>query len=535
MSKVISKSISKRKIALYLIVIGLGSLFLKLYLVDFSLPDTGDSWVYILRTMSNSQGYFSETPEKTQGWNMFVSPFFLLTNSNNYIDYVNIMRLVSIAISTLTILPMYLLARKFFHEKYSIIAASFIAFQPQLHYNASIGFSESFFILILIGAFFFILQNKLNKYVLLSFILIGFLFWARFPGIVFILPFIVIFFIQYRHSKNFYKYFVIGILIFIIVISPILLERYALYDNPVYYLNSEFSDSDSILDKFFTGLTNEFHAFVITSIPYLIFLFPIGMFFSLKKYETKKKNYVSVWILFIGSTIPFIMAYSTLDASRMLFHLYPFLIIFSTLAIQQINDKKYKIFSMKKNNIFLTTIIIFMILSSILITFGIDGYGYGRPDAIKTNEIREYGKFLINDLDGKMFWSKGVDSDWIFVVLLEESNGDFKNYKINPYDTLRFKEIESYNSGNFYLLINDELYDNTLEKVILNGEQIGLRYISIGEQNTQSFFDDVYLNEDKYEYLTKIFDSKEQGFQKYKVKAFEIDYKKFHILYEKST
>ena len=35
------------------------------------------------------------------------------------------------------------------------------------------------------------------------------------------------------------------------------------------------------------------------------------------------------------------MAYSTLDASRMLFHLYPFLIIFSTLAIQQINDKKY--------------------------------------------------------------------------------------------------------------------------------------------------------------------------------------------------
>ena len=130
MSKVISKSISKRKIALYLIVIGLGSLFLNLYLVDFSLPDTGDSWVYILRTMSNSQGYFSETPEKTQGWNMFVSPFFLLTNSNNYIDYVNIMRLVSIAISTLTILPMYLLARKFFHEKYSIIAASFIAFQP---------------------------------------------------------------------------------------------------------------------------------------------------------------------------------------------------------------------------------------------------------------------------------------------------------------------------------------------------------------------------------------------------------------------
>lgn len=539
MSQISKILFSKKTTIISLIIIGLSSLSLKLYLVDFSLPDTGDNWIYILRAIANSQGNFSETPDKTQGWNMFISPFFLLTDSNNYVDYVNITRVLSIAISTFTILPMYLLARKFFNEKYSILAASFLAFQPQLHYNAAIGFSETLFILILIGAFFFLMQNKLNKSIYISFFLIGLLFWARLPGLIFILPFIISYFIHFRHSKNLYKNFVVGMFIFIIIISPILMQRYILYDDPVYYWNPDLDEKDccneyQISEKFFLGLTNEFYVLGVITIPYLIFLFPLGMFFSLKNYRNEKNNYVSTWILLVGTFIPFIMIYSSLNASRMLFHLYPFLIIFSTLAVQQINEQKFKTISIKKNNIFLISIIIFMILSSGLITHGFDGYGYGKPNTLKINEIREYGKFLIYNLDGKMFWSKGVDSDWIFVVLLEESNGDFKNYKINPYFNLHFDELKSFNPGNFYLLRNDELHGETLEEIILNGEQIGLRYISVGDKNGQNFFNELYFNEQKFPYLKKIFDYSQKGFQEYKVKAFEIDYEKFHLLHDDS-
>ena len=74
-------SFSKKKIVTWLIIIGICSIGFKLYLVNFSVPETGDSWIYILRAIANSQGNYAETPEKTQGWNLFLSPFFLLIDS----------------------------------------------------------------------------------------------------------------------------------------------------------------------------------------------------------------------------------------------------------------------------------------------------------------------------------------------------------------------------------------------------------------------------------------------------------------------
>ena len=44
------------------------------------------------------------------------------------------------------------------------------------------------------------------------------------------------------------------------------------------------------------------------------------------------------------------------------------------------------------------------------------------------------------------------------------------------------------------------------------------------------FTDALYYNYEQYPYLKKIFDSSNQGFEKLKVKVFEIDYEKFHEL-----
>ena len=72
---------SKKTIIAYLCLIILSSLFIKLYLVDFSVPETGDNWIYVLRAMANSQGNYLETPTKTQGWNLFLSPLFSIIDS----------------------------------------------------------------------------------------------------------------------------------------------------------------------------------------------------------------------------------------------------------------------------------------------------------------------------------------------------------------------------------------------------------------------------------------------------------------------
>jgi len=50
---------------------------------------------------------------------------------------------------------MYILARKFFNEKYSLVAASLFAFEPHLNRWSSLGFTEPLNILVLIGSFHF--------------------------------------------------------------------------------------------------------------------------------------------------------------------------------------------------------------------------------------------------------------------------------------------------------------------------------------------------------------------------------------------
>ena len=51
---------------------------------------------------------------------------------------------------------------------------------------------------------------------------------------------------------------------------------------------------------------------------------------------------------------------------------------------------------MKTKKIFLSSVVIFIISSSNLITIGIDEYGYGKKDVIKLNELSEYNTFLLD-------------------------------------------------------------------------------------------------------------------------------------------
>jgi len=529
-----------------LIIIGLCSVTFKLYLVDFSIPETGDSWIYILRAISNSQGYFAETPEKTQGWNMFLSPFFLLIDSENYLDYVNIARILSIIISVVTIIPMFLVAKKFFNEKYSLIATFLFAFQPQLHYNASLGFSEPLFFLILISSVYLFLNKQFQRGVFLAFILLGILVWSRILGVVLILPFLVSYFIVYKNTENSLRNFFICIVLFLIIISPILGMRYIQYDDPVYFwyptaaipgvdtTESEFLSDNNMIDFFYDGTISSFNVLAIVSLPYLIFLFPIGMYFSINRIKSGEKNFRTIWIMLILSIIPFVYQsfFSMTNEARHLFHIYPFLIIFSTLTIQTIIEKEGKPFSKKQKKSLLVFTLFFILITSTLVTVGVDGYGYGRPDKEKTNEIREYSKFLINELDGKLFWSKGVDADWVWVTMIEESEGEFRNHKINPNYNILFSEVNDLRSTNLYVLSIQELNGDSLENLIINGNHIGLKYISVGDKNEKEFFDDIFYNEKKYSFLKKIFDSNDQGFQKYQVKTFEIDYEVFNKLNE---
>ena len=82
------------------------------------------------------------------------------------------------------------------------------------------------------------------------------------------------------------------------------------------------------------------------------------------------------------------------------------------------------------------------------------------------------------------------------------------------------------------VLFTDESikYDN-LEEFIEKNRINGLTHLIVDKGDSRTgIFDDIFLNEEKYTYLTKIFDTFDNGYKDYHGKIFEIDYNEFYKL-----
>jgi len=194
---------SKKKIAAILLILGIISLGIKLSLISFSEFPTPDTTSYMLNAINYASGDFFPIQDKSSGWPLLVSLFSPLVDSEKVIDYANISRTISIVISIATILPMYVLSRKFFSEKYSLVATSLFVFEPHLNYNSVLGLAEPLFIMVLIIAVNFILNNN-NKYVYLSFLSAGILWWISWPGAMMFFILSAIFFINFKKKHQNY-------------------------------------------------------------------------------------------------------------------------------------------------------------------------------------------------------------------------------------------------------------------------------------------------------------------------------------------
>ena len=510
---------SRKNITILLILIIIASLPLKLYTIDFTLPEIEDTWLFVLRGIAHSNGNYAESPIKPSGFPLFASLFFTIFQPSDYVEHVNILRYLNIVISSAIIFPIYLLARKFFNQKFSLLAPVFFAFQPQLNYNTGQGLSEPIFLLILISGFLLLLSKTSQSSRYFSFIFLGFLFWIKFNGLFFVLPFIICHAIIHKNIKN----LIICLSLFVLTISPILLMRYEEYGNPVYYQIS--SGSGNLLEQnvnfISIAINNLFTAWATISLPYLLFLFPLGMIYS---YLTKlKTSFKHNWIFFILSFLPMLIFYAGDPSSRPSFYIYPFLILFSVLAVySMINNQKFS-FTSNQKTILIILLLLFVIASSVLVTYGWNDYGYSSKDPVLINEIRDYTGYLINDIDGNLFWSKGVSYSWLPVAMIENSNGNFHDYKIpikGGKEVYQISSLEHFYPTKLNVIYFESLSINDFFKKVHSNK---INYISIGDKNDFKFLDEIYLNEEKFPYLQKIYDSQNNGYQKYNVKLFKIN------------
>ena len=538
-------NLSRKRIVLCLILICVISLGFKLYLVDFSVPVHSDNLAYTLYAIAHNNGDFTQPPHRGIGWSIFLSTFFSFIDSDNFLDYSNLSRIISISVATSSIFLIYGVARKFFDERYSLVASCLFAFLPHLNYNSIMGLSEPIFILTILASFYFILNNKL-KFVIISLILAGLAYWIRLNGLIIFIVISLTYILTFKKSQNFLRNYGVGLIFFVLILSPMLLQKYEQHGDPFYssYQGSMFSENYEQLVSNMTSKTKasafdyiEKHGFAEffgnfflngafkslgilsqLSFPYLFILLPFGILFSLRAFDQKSQYIKANWIFIISSILLMSVIISVVPEKRFLFFLMPFLVIFSVIPIQRVTEYGLNTFSFsrKQKDVFLIIVLIIVIILSGLFTLR-----YEKPDYILEDEKLDFSKFALQNLNANTLRDFGGGTDYITDIILIHSN-DFRDFKIDYWiDKTERKKYEFREIG---------VYGESIEDLISNGEDLDLKYLISNSHDTfyYPFVDNVYHNEENFPYLVKIFDSEKHGYQKLKLKVFEIDYKKFH-------
>ena len=168
-----SKIFSKNTI-ICLGIIALTGFLIRLFYLPEGIPITLDGTLYFwyANDLSITGTFPANVDLANNGWPTFLSVFFHFFNSENFLDYMMLQRYVTVIISVATIIPVFILCRKFCGNKLSLIGALLFAFQPRIIENSFSGLTEPLFILLELVCLVLFLQNSL-KFKYLSFAILA--------------------------------------------------------------------------------------------------------------------------------------------------------------------------------------------------------------------------------------------------------------------------------------------------------------------------------------------------------------------------
>ena len=479
-------------------------LVFRIYYFPHELPLVVDSLSYFsYATETVSLGHLPTTwTPINNGWPMFLSFWFSIVNLENTLQYMQLQRIISLSLSALTVIPVYFLCRKFFDNKLAIVGASLFVFDPRIILNSLLAITEPLFILLSTIALVLFLKYG-RKEIIFSLILASFCTIIRSEGIFLFLILTILFFIKYRVSKEILKTYLPGAIIFLLILIPVMDYRIEVsgYDGIFQRASIGTSQIVSMVNQEkTTGIFDGFELFIKylgwVMIPNFVIFVPFGIVQFFRK-RTRDTNFIIVFL--IVSSIPILYAYLVqAQDTRYLYVLFPIFCVVSLFAIQSYISKS------DKKNIILLLIIIGILISSIAF------YEYKKIDYEKEKELYEIGKITTKVTSGinshptesRYTTVAQIPNEWPFVF-----HDDM--YKIKIISTNGYESLENY-------ILNSR---NDLTHIIVDDDP-----------KIPEFLKDVYHNEEKYEYLKKIFDSKNEGF-KHQMKIFEIDYQRFNSKY----
>jgi hypothetical protein len=492
---------------------------IRFYYFPFEIPLSSDALYYFWYSSDIFQ--IEKLPNDwsplNNGWPIFVSLFFNVFDSKDAFTLMQIQKLLSVVSSILIIIPVYFLCKKFVARKFAIIGASLVAFDPRLMINSFLGVTDPLYLLLITSSLVLFLYSD-KKLVYFSFVLVSLATIVRAEGLIFLLVLSVMFFIRYRkyNWKIIGKYLIL-LIIFILIILPISIYRVEVIGNDGIFMRivnmgnqlvSDFTNNNSVGDNSVgdnsvgdnSGIINGLKTFVKyliwIMIPNFIIFIPLGIFLIFKTRNFEKNTI----ILSLGiMSIPALFAYTipALD-TRYLYTLFPMFSVLAVLSIDRIIGK------INKSNIIIVIIISAIIISSVLF------YDYKKIDYEHERESFE----IMNEISIMVDGVNRLSSESKYLTTSQTINQWPKSYS----------EIEF----NIEIILYQN--ENNLQDWISKSKDKGLTHILIDNNKQQpDFLKEIFFEETKYTYLTKIYDSKNQGFE-YQVKVFEINYELFEYL-----
>ena len=505
----VSNKFSNKHVIFSLLVIGIAGIILRLNYLPLDIPFLSDAFLYF--SYANDLNFLNQFPNgynfTNNGWPTLVGFLFNLSPSVEILELMNIQRIVSIVISTITIIPLYYLCKKFFPNYLALIGVCIFIFEPRIVINSLLGITDPLYIFLITSSLALIF-NKNKNYIFLAFACISFSILVRYEGIIWFFILSIIFFIYNKNEFNYkliLKYGII-ILICILIIFPMLQIRTETMgdDKILSVFQGSIDDvrisSDgenkiySFIEYLLNGLMNLFKYLGWIMIPFLGIFVPIGSILAIKSKDQKIKLLIIGLVIVLSTSI--LYGYSRgIQDTRYLYPLYPIFVIFSLFLIQKILERKEK----KK--------IIVSIIISIIIISSVSYLEIKSIDVAHEKEALEIFKEIYHIAYG--INKINHESGYITVVALLEKN---EPTIVNNFD----QNIKYIN------------YDKNLElkEFIKNNLDNGLTHIVIDDKKDRpDFFKILMENERSIEYLDKVYDSKESGFT-YHVKLFKIDFSK---------
>jgi len=518
----IKNSFSNKKVISLISVIFIASFLMRLSYYDSSIPITDDSLNYFFYAMDiKITGHIPENYSLgNNGWPLFLSLFFSTFQFDNVQNYMQLQQVITILISSLTVIPVYLLCKRFFNPIYSMIGAAIIGFEPHLIQNSIFGITDSLYIFLIASSFWLFLDSR-QKIVYCSFGLVAIATIVRSEGVFLFFTISLMYFIINRKNRQELVRYVFALAIFFLILTPMILYQTSIYGDDRMFTRAAIgmehlktdcsvcgSDNISGMPFILQGIENFPKYLGWSMIPVLIFFVPIGIILVLKNLNAKTSILISSLVIM---SLPAFYAYAiSLQDLRYLFFLYPIFCVVSLFTIRKLLDA----IPQRKNLVILLILIGIIVLSIFYLNEKIDNIH--QNESIEIAKILSYSKKTVNDYS--------PESTFLEISDINFNMTDFRLYFLN--ERIMGESIRNSIQHN---VITVEINDfNSMDELIKLAEKNGITHLVVDlENNRNKLLIEIYENENEFVFLDKIFDSNEDGFE-YKMKVFKINYERFN-------